>query len=249
MHASGSPQNSDGGGGGSSSDNSDESDNDSSMDSNDDKSDTWSMEKSNNAMDSGSMDNNDAMDSGSMDNNDAMDSGSMDNNDAMDSGSMEKSNDALSPPSTGGPTGINNALRVESNSTNSTKIPAYCKSCNDDIYNGTGDFASMILAGHNRERALLGVAPLVWNNELASRAQDLVNYNLTHGLLTHCPFVQGNEQIEPCKYLDGENGAQRYHCEQLFANGTCSLVTKTPAAQMQEGWFSENPTSHWLQTV
>jgi uncharacterized protein YkwD len=162
MHASGSPQNSDGGGGGSSSDNSDESDNDSSMDSNDDKSDTWSMEKSNNAMDSGSMDNNDAMDSGSMD-----------NNDAMDSGSMEKSNDALSPPSTGGPTGINNALRVESNSINSTKIPAYCKSCNDDIYNGTGDFASMILAGHNRERALLGVAPLVWNNELASRAQDL----------------------------------------------------------------------------
>ena len=107
----------------------------------------------------------------------------------------------------------------------------------------------MILAGHNRERALLGVAPLVWNNELASRAQDLVNYNLAHGLLTHCPFVQGNEQIEPCKYLDGENGAQRYHCEQLFANGTCSLVTKTPAAQMQEGWFSENPTSHWLQTV
>lgn len=141
MHASGSPQNSDGGGGGSSSDNSDESDNDSSMGSNDDKSDTWSMEKSNNAMDSGSMDN----------------------NDAMDSGSMEKSNDALNPPSTGpGPTGTNNTLRVESNSINSTKIPAYCKSCNDDIYNGTGDFASMILAGHNRERALLGVAPLVW---------------------------------------------------------------------------------------
>ena len=176
--------------------------------SSDDKSDTWSMEKSNNAMDSGSMEKS----------NDALSPPSTGPGPTGTTG-------ALSPPSTGGPTGTNNALRVESNGPNSTKIPAYCKSCNDDIYNGTGDFASMILAGHNRERALLGVAPLVWNNELASRAQDLVNYNLAHGLLTLCPFVQGNERIEPCKYLDGENGAQRYHCEQLFANGTCSLVT------------------------
>ena len=79
----------------------------------------------------------------------------------------------------------------------------------------------MILAGHNRERALLGVAPLVWNNEMASRAQDWVNYNLAHGTLTHCIFVKGWEQIESCTHDEGENGAagscvphpQREHAE------------------------------------
>ena len=99
-----------------------------------------------------------------------------------------------------------------SEGTNSTKIPPYCSSCDDNIYLGTGDNASMILAGHNRERAALGVAPLVWSNELASRAQAWVNYNLAHGTFTHCNFVKGKQQIEPCKHDEGENGAARNHC-------------------------------------
>ena len=97
--------------------------------------------------------------------------------------------------------------QLQSNSTNSTKIPPYCRTCDDVIYKGTGDFASMILAGHNRERAALGVAPLVWNNEMAARAQDWVNYNLAHGTFTHCVFVKGWQQIESCTHHEGENGA------------------------------------------
>jgi uncharacterized protein YkwD len=128
---------------------------------------------------------------------------------------------------------------------NNTKIPPYCSSCDDNIYLGTGDYASMILAGHNRERAAVGVAPLVWSNELASRAQDWVNYNIAHGLFTHCVFVPGNQQIEPCKYEDGENSAARNHC---VHTGTCD-PWKVPPAQMQEMWFAENPTDHWLQVV
>jgi uncharacterized protein YkwD len=99
----------------------------------------------------------------------------------------------------------------------------------------------MILAGHNRERAKLGVAPLVWNNELATHAQEWVNWNLEHGTLTHCVFVQGNEQIEPCKYPDGENGAAR--------SPSSAQSGIAPPAQMQEYWFAENPTDHWLQVV
>ena len=94
----------------------------------------------------------------------------MDNNhDKSDTWSMDKSNNTLNPPSTGQPTVTNKALRVESNSTNSTKI-AYCESCNNDIYNGGGDLASMVLAAHNRERTLVGVSPLTWKDTLAADA-------------------------------------------------------------------------------
>src|SRR5918992_933016 len=60
---------------------------------------------------------------------------------------------------------------VGSNSTGNSNYPVYCASCNMDIYTGGGDFASMILAGHNRVRAQVGVAPLVWNDSLAASAQ------------------------------------------------------------------------------
>ena len=83
----------------------------------------------------------------------------------------------------------------------------------------------MILAGHNRERAALGVAPLVWNNEMASRAQDWVNYNLAHGTLTHCVFVKGWEQIESCTHHEGENGAARSHCVPRTPNGNMQLTS------------------------
>jgi uncharacterized protein YkwD len=95
----------------------------------------------------------------------------------------------------------------------------------------------MILAGHNRERALLGVAPLVWNNEMASRSQDWVNYNLAHGTFTHCVFVKGWEQIQSCMHHEGENGA------------AWNPHSKATPAQMQEFWFAENSTDHWLQVV
>src|SRR5918999_4221012 len=43
--------------------------------------------------------------------------------------------------------------RLEGNTTGNSTYPVYCPSCNNDIYAGGGDFASMILAGHNRVRA------------------------------------------------------------------------------------------------
>jgi uncharacterized protein YkwD len=111
--SSSSSDNSDKSGTDSSMDNNDDKSGDDSMsmDNNDDKSGTWSEEKSNNALDSKSMDNNDAMGSGSMDNNDAMDGMSMDNNDDKSgTWSEEKSNNALNP----GPTMTNDALNPQS---------------------------------------------------------------------------------------------------------------------------------------
>ena len=102
----------------------------------------------------------------------------------------------------------------------------------------------MILAGHNRERAALGVAPLVWNNELAARAQDWVNYNLAHGTFTHCVFVKGWNKL---------NHASMMRVRTVPPATLCSLQNmgpwKIPPAQMQEVWFAENPTDHWLQVV
>ena len=158
-------------------------------------------------------------------------SGSTENNTALSTSPAE--NNAGLPI---GPTVSNNTGNV------------YCATCNDDIYNGGGDFASMILAGHNRERAALSLPPLAWDNEMAARAQDWAEYQLANGLFTHCIFVKGWEQIESCPHQEGENGAQRPHCHFISSDGTCS-VTNVPMAQMQEGWFSEKPIDHWLQVV
>jgi cysteine-rich secretory family protein len=167
-------------------------------------------------------------------------------------GNAQQQSNSTTLPTTSTTSDNTGNAQQQSNSTNSTKIPPYCRSCDDYIYNGTGDFASMILAGHNRERAALGVAPLVWSNEVAAHAQAWVNYNLAHGLFNHCYLVPGHEQIEPCKYEEGENLASRGHCEGYdpLPNGTVTCnVWKLPPAQMQEYWFAENPISHWLQVV
>ena len=52
-------------------------------------------------------------------------------------------------------------------------VTAYCDSCNNDIYYEKMDFANMVLAVYNRERAAVGVPPLVWSDTLASGRQDL----------------------------------------------------------------------------
>lgn len=49
------------------------------------------------------------------------------------------------------------------------------------------NFEQRTLAAHNRERASLGIAPLEWDENLASNAADWADY-LTHvGHLTHSP--------------------------------------------------------------
>ena len=116
------------------------------------------------------------------------------------------------------PTWTNGALRVESNS---TKI-AYCEPCNNDIYNGGRDLASIVLAAHNRERALVGVSPLTWNDTLAADAQVYANYLANLGKLIHCAEVPGCDPKG-----QGENLASGGH------------TTTVPIAQNMQGWIAE----------
>ena len=44
------------------------------------------------------------------------------------------------------------------------------------------DFQNTILSIHNRERALVGVAPLTWNNDLEAAARTWANHLTTLGL-------------------------------------------------------------------
>jgi pathogenesis-related protein 1 len=59
------------------------------------------------------------------------------------------------------------------------------------VSNTTGgmspDWANSILAVHNSERAAVGVAPLVWNNSLAARAQAWAEHIATTGAFAHDP--------------------------------------------------------------
>jgi hypothetical protein len=87
-----------------------------------------------------------------------------------------------------------------------------------DIYTGGGDFASMILAGHNRVRAQVGVAPLVWNDSLAASAQTWADRLAAEGQWYH--------DLSPSRTW-GENLS------------VWSLIPNVPAAHKQEFWFSE----------
>ncbi len=83
----------------------------------------------------------------------------------------------------------------------------------------------MILAGHNPARCTLELRRSNGVSELASRAQAWVNYNIAHGTFTHCVFVPGNQQIEPCKYEDGETVARNHRVH----TGTCDPWEVTPS--------------------
>jgi uncharacterized protein YkwD len=185
---------------------------------------------------------NDTSDTGSMDNasgvppmmtNDTSDTGSMDNasgvppmmtNDTSDTGSMEN-NATLNPLGSGGPNNMTNArLRVEGNTTGSSTYPVYNASRNNDIYSGGGDLASMILAGHNRVRADVGVAPLVWNDSLAKAALTWAEHLAETGQLYHDP--------DP----------NRTYGESISARG--GVGPDVPMAHMQEFFFSEMNNYH-----
>ena len=83
-------------------------------------------------------------------------SGFTENNAAPPSGFTENN---AAPPS---------GFRLSNNTGN-----AYCDSCNNDIYNGSGDLKDMVLAVQNRERAAVGVPPLVWSDSARRRRQAL----------------------------------------------------------------------------
>jgi uncharacterized protein YkwD len=118
--------------------------------------------------------------SGSPENNTAPPSGFTENNAAPPSGFTENN---AAPPS--GPTGTNDALnplssgfRIEGNNTGNVTQSA--------------NIAESILAEHNKERALVGVPPLTWNDKLAADAQAWADHLSTTGEFAHSPsFAAG----------------------------------------------------------
>ena len=146
-------------------------------------------------------------------------------NGTSDSGPNNMTNATLNPLSSGGPNNMTNSgLRLEGNTTGNSTYPVYNRSRNNDIYNGTGDLASMILAGHNRVRADVGVAPLVWNDSLAASAQAWADHLAAENRFYHDPDPNGTW---------GENLA-----------GVTLPLPDVPMAERQEGWFSEMNNYH-----
>ena len=75
--------------------------------------------------------------------------------------------------------------------------------------NMSADLANGILTLMNRERAAVGVPPLVWNDTAAAHAKAWAEY-LAAGKagalgVAHCGAVPGSEQIESCTHHEGED--------------------------------------------
>jgi uncharacterized protein YkwD len=134
---------------------------------------------------------------------------------------------------------VNAPTSQQSNSTGN----AYCDSCNNDIYYGKMDFANMVLAVHNRERAAVHVDPLVWSNKVAAGAKLWAEHLVATGEFAHSSYTDRNGT--------GENLAAR-----------APSTTAVPLAQMQQGWIAEknsyqgkpsatgtNVTGHYTQMV
>jgi uncharacterized protein YkwD len=175
----------------------------------------------------GSTDNGDSSSGGSTDNGDSSSDGSTDNGDDSSSGGSTDNGDSSSDGSTENNTASRSGFRESNDTGNATQESnstgnAYCETCNNDIYNGTGDLKSMVLAVHNRERAAVGVPDLVWNNALAADAQTWAEHLATLGKIIHCSQVPGCDPKN-----EGENIASGGH------------TTTVPIAQNMQGWVAE----------
>ena len=106
---------------------------------------------------------------------------------------------------------------------------AYCDTCNNDIYNGGVDLKSMVLAVHNRERAAVGVPPLVWNDTLAIGAKTWAEH-----LATLKVIDQSNAHSSG--YVPG------YQYGESIATGGHN--TTVPVARNMQGWIAEKNNYH-----
>src|SRR4051812_20206684 len=123
---------------------------------------------------------------------------------------------------TGGSAGNSATLSTTSTASNNTGIVQ--KLSAEDIKG--------LLDIHNRERAAVGVPPLVWNDAVAAHAQDWAKYLADGNPGPHCIFVPGWEKIESCTHHEGENIASR------------SPHKSTDIAPMAEFWVSEKKDYH-----
>ena len=103
----------------------------------------------------------------------------------------------------------------ESNNTGSTQQPsnntgnAYCDSCNNDIYSGSADFANMVLAVHNRERAPLEFHRSCGATNLPADAKPYAEHLLTTAELEHPSQEWVDAHPNSVPGYEGENLAWR----------------------------------------
>jgi hypothetical protein len=119
----------------------------------------------------------------------------------------------------------NSATLPTTSTTSNNTGKAYCDTCNNDIYKGGGDLKSMVLAVHNRERAAVGVPPLVWNDTLAADARTYAQYLVQTGKLDHpsAEWVAAHPMSPEGENLAGRHGAS----------------PTQPIAQEMQGWIAE----------
>ena len=131
------------------------------------------------------------------------------------------------------------AAAPSTNTTAPSNITAAAPSTNP------ADFVNSILAAHNRERAAVGVPPLVWNNTAAAHAKAWVEYlaaGKTGGKINHCFQLPESERTDACpeKHHEGENLA--------VLVGPDSIAGPAQLAQASI-WLNEKPILHYLAVV
>jgi hypothetical protein len=158
--------------------------------------------------------------------------GSTDNSGSSSTGGGSTDN---SGSSTGTSTGNSATLPTTSTASNNTGN-AYCDTCNNDIYNGGGDLKSMVLAVHNRERAAVGVPPLVWNDTLAADAKTYAQYLADTGKNEHpsAEWVAAHPMSPEAENLAGMDGPP---------------ATTAQIAGNMQGWISEKNVFQGLPSV
>jgi Cysteine-rich secretory protein family len=107
--------------------------------------------------------------------------------------------------------------RQESNSTENATSPSGSTASNN-TGNASADFVNTILEIHNRERAAVGVPPLVWSDELAAHAKDWAEHLATQLAIVHCLNVPGCDTHNEGENLAGgmwPNTTLHYKVEQL----------------------------------
>jgi uncharacterized protein YkwD len=99
----------------------------------------------------------------------------------------------------------------------------------------TTDFVkTIVLAIHNRERAAVGVPPLVWNYTVAAQAKTWVEHLATQQAIVHSKLADWRVPV----------------LSESIAGGVWPNTTpQYKVEQMVQFWVNEKPTRHYLGIV
>lgn len=112
---------------------------------------------------------------------------------------------------------------------------------------GTAALRAAMLTGHNRARAAVGVAPLVWDDTLAAAARDYARQMARTGRFAHAEQPQGpNRQGE--NLFTGTRGAYRYdEMVDLWVDERRDFANRAvPGASVSGNWAG---VAHYVQIV